>query len=73
MADKPLNLDPLADRVLNSLAARPEGAEIVLGGYFALQHYAGYRSTHDIDAWWRTQPSATTEAAIRTVMEEIAA
>jgi Nucleotidyl transferase AbiEii toxin, Type IV TA system len=72
VADKPRNLDPLADRVLISLAARPEAAEIVLGGYFALQHYADYRSTHDIDAWWRTQPSATTEADIRAVMEEIA-
>ncbi len=73
VADKPRNLDPLAERVLKSLAARPEAAEIVLGGYFALQHYADYRSTHDIDAWWRTHPSATTEAAIRAVMEEIVA
>ncbi len=73
MADKPRNLDPLADRILSRLAARPEGAEIVLGGYFALQHYADYRSTHDIDAWWRTRPSATTEAVIRAVMEVIAA
>lgn len=73
MADKPRNLDPLADRILDRLAARPESAEIVLGGYFALQHYADYRSKHDIDAWWRTRPSATNEADIRVVMEEITA
>ena len=73
MADKPRNLDPLAEKELESLAGRSEAAEIVLGGYFALQHYAGYRSTRDIDAWWRTHSAAATEAAVRAVMGEIAA
>lgn len=73
MAHKPRNLDPLAEKVLESLAGRVEAAEIVLGGYFALQHYAAYRSTHDIDAWWRTQPSAATENVIAEVMRNVAA
>ena len=72
MADKPRNLDPLAESILAQLAGIPESAEIVLGGYFALQHYADYRTTHDIDAWWRTRPSPTTERVIREVMQRIA-
>jgi len=71
--DKPRNLDPLAEKVLDRLAGRPEAAEIILGGYFALQHYLDYRTTHDIDAWWRTQPSAATENAIAEAMRSVGA
>lgn len=70
--NSPRNPDPLAVKVLNRLAGRPEGAEIVLGGYFALQHYTNYRITHDIDAWWLTKPSAATEHALREVMDLVA-
>jgi hypothetical protein len=69
---KPGNLDPLAEKVLDALTGRPEAAEIVLGGYVALQHYADYRATHDLDAWWRISPSAGTEQAIREVMQQVA-
>jgi hypothetical protein len=72
VAHKPRNLDPLAEQVLESLAGRSEAAEIVLGGYFALQHYADYRLTHDIDAWWKSQPSAATEQSIMEVMRQLA-
>ena len=72
MPDKPRNLDPLAEKVLDSLAGRPEAGEIVLGGYFALQHYIDYRTTHDIDAWWRTQLSAAAQRAIAQSMQEVA-
>ncbi len=72
MANKPRIVDPIAEEVLDRLAGRCEAAEIVLGGYFALQHYADYRATHDIDAWWRTKSSPAAEAVIRAVMQEMA-
>jgi len=69
----PRNLDPLAESILDGLAGRSEAAEIVLGGYFALQHYTDYRETHVIEAWWRTRPSLATGHAIREVMRQVAA
>jgi hypothetical protein len=70
---KPTQLDPLAETILDRLRLRPESAEIVLGGYFGLHHYLAYRKTHDIDAWWRGGPSRETAQAIREVMQEITA
>jgi len=70
--NKPETLDPLADRVLRELATRPEAAEIVLGGYVALQHHVDYRRTHDIDAWWRGRASQAAETAITAAMQKVA-
>jgi hypothetical protein len=69
---KPPSLNPLADEILKRLSTYPEASEIVLGGYFALQHYADYRLTRDIDAWWHTRASRPAEDAIRRVMTEVA-
>ena len=69
---KPTQIDPRAERVLTLLSGRPEACEIVLGGYFALQHYAAYRRTHDIDAWWKTRAHPATEQAIREAMQRLA-
>jgi hypothetical protein len=70
---KPDALSPLADKVLQELAARPEAAEIVLGGYVALQHHVDYRQTHDVDAWWRARASPEAESAIVDAMRNVAA
>jgi len=70
---KPARLDPLAERILSELSRDRAAAEIVLGGYLALQHYSDYRRTHDIDAWWRRGPTPDAETAIREVMKRIAA
>lgn len=70
---KPRRLDPLAERVLSLLAGRAEAGEIVLGGYFALQHYLDYRQTHDIDAWWRGRADPAAERVIREAMQRVAA
>jgi len=70
--NKPVTIDPRADKVLALLAGKPEASEIVLGGYFALQHYADYRRTHDVDAWWKTRANPKTEALIRQAMRLVA-
>src|SRR5947209_5887028 len=70
---KPAAIDALADEVLCLLSAKPEASEIILGGYFALQHYAHYRRTHDVDAWWRLRASPAAEQAIRQTMAAVAA
>jgi hypothetical protein len=70
---KPAQLDPLAEEVLARLAGRPEAAQIVLGGYFALKHYLDYRQTHDIDAWWQSRAGHEAVSAIEQVMGQVAA
>ncbi|MGA2230438.1 MAG: nucleotidyl transferase AbiEii/AbiGii toxin family protein [Tepidisphaeraceae bacterium] len=70
---KPENIDPLAEIILDRLRLNPASSEIILGGYFGLQHYLNYRQTHDIDAWWRQRASPQTAEAIRQVMQEVAA
>jgi hypothetical protein len=66
-------VDPLADRVLSLLSGKPEASHIILGGYFALQHYLDYRDTHDVDAWWKGRADAVAEEAIRQAMQQVAA
>jgi hypothetical protein len=70
--NKPVTIDARAEKVLSLLAGKLEAAEIVLGGYFALQHYADYRRTHDIDAWWKTRAIPITEQVIREAMQRVA-
>jgi len=65
--------DALSDSVLQKLAALPGVENIVLGGYFALRRFVDYRTTHDIDAWWRARSDPAAEASIRLAMLEIAA
>ena len=67
------HVDPVADRVLSLLSGRPEAGHIILGGYFALQHYLDYRQTHDVDAWWKDRADAVAEDAIRRAMQQVAA
>ena len=69
---KPPNLDPLADLILERLRQHAGSSEIILGGYFGLQHYLPFRETHDIDAWWRSTVSLATEESIRKVMYGLA-
>jgi len=69
---KPAAIDPRAEKVLSLLAGKPEAAEIVLGGYFALRYYVDYRQTHDVDAWWKTRAHPDAEALIREAMRRVA-
>jgi hypothetical protein len=72
MMNKPRHIDPLAEKVLSLLAGKPEASEIILGGYFALQHYVDYRTTHDINAWWKTRSVPAAELAIHNAMTNVA-
>lgn len=69
---RPPQIDPHAERVLTLLAGKREAGEIVLGGYFVLRHYADYRRTHNIRAWWKTRANGRTEELIRTAMRQVA-
>lgn len=68
-----MKIDPLAELILSELARRPGGGQVVLGGYFALQRYIDYRTTHDIDAWWKSRADPLAEAEIRAAMQKVAA
>lgn len=68
----PDRLHPLAKEILEGLRSRPEASAIVLGGGVALQHYCEYRDTIDVDAWWEGPVRASTQAAIREVMQAVA-
>ena len=70
---KPATIDPIADEILRQLSEKPEAAEIVLGGYFALSHYVDYRQTHDIDAWWKGRASPAAEKDICDSMHAVCA
>ena len=65
-AVKPTTLPEIAEELLTSLAKQPLSTEIVLGGGIALKHYADFRPTQDIDAWWRMDfnPEAVGQFAI---------
>jgi hypothetical protein len=74
---RPSKIDPLALEVLEKLRAHPNEAQnIVLGGYFALKHYIDYRSTADIDGWWRREISIEEREAtikrLRSIVAEVA-
>lgn len=69
---RPGRIDPLAAEMLEILRDSPAAGEIVLGGYFALQHYADYRPTRDLDAWWRTGRTEEALEAIRWASKAVA-
>ncbi len=69
---KPKDPNPFAAAFLERLEDQPEAEQFVLGGGFALKHYLDYRTTADIDAWWRTGPDARALAAARQAFADVA-
>jgi len=67
-----MEIDPLANDILAELSHYAGSRQVVLGGYFALRHHINYRTTHDIDAWWKTRADPQAEADIRATMQKIA-
>jgi hypothetical protein len=69
---RPEHPDPFAAAFLERLQNRPEAEQFVLGGGFALKHYLDYRSTADVDAWWRTIPDPVALDAAREAFASVA-
>jgi len=64
--------ESLATEILTALEGFPESGQLVLGGYFALSRFVDYRTTHDLDAWWKTRRTEATMARLRSVMSDVA-
>jgi hypothetical protein len=69
---RPNDLPQIAVEILDALAKQPLASEIVIGGGIALKHYANYRPTQDIDAWWKSAGNPEASNQIRAAMEMVA-
>lgn len=69
--EMPSQLDPLAKELLTGLQSCKAASHVVLGGYFALKHYCDYRLTHDVDAWWSEESTASDRKKVRAALKEI--
>jgi len=69
---RPTSLPKLAEEILDSVAQSSGATEVVLGGGIALKHYVDFRSTYDIDAWWRRDRDAQAIEQIKAAMQRVA-
>lgn len=53
-----------AEACLRALVEAELADRISLGGAMALMHYVDYRSTRDLDAWWRDDITAEEQGAV---------
>jgi Nucleotidyl transferase AbiEii toxin, Type IV TA system len=67
----PRELNALAADVLDKLRGQPAAEHIILGGGVALQHYCPYRTTVDLDAWWRDRARKDTEGLLEQVLTAV--
>lgn len=70
---RPTHLAPLAARCLEVLAERGLGDRISIGGAVGLLHYLDYRSTVDLDAWWRPEATGAERSEVERVIRELLA
>jgi hypothetical protein len=68
---RPKTLSVLAERVLEEFRGKPIAENIILGGGIALKHYDDFRSTQDIDAWWKEARNPETITALRSLIENV--
>jgi hypothetical protein len=69
---RPNSLPEIAERLLTRIAQEPLSSEVVLGGGIALKHYADFRPTQDIDAWWRESRNSDSLDQIVKAVTEVA-
>ncbi len=67
---RPTQISEPALACLDAIAASGLGERLSLGGAFGLAHYFEYRTTHDVDAWWREPVTAEERQKIIRVLEE---
>lgn len=65
----PNHTSEYAKLTLESLAAHQLGHRLSIGGGFGLLHYLDYRPTHDVDAWWAIDATASEQEAVLTAIE----
>lgn len=68
----PKTLDPIAREVLDRLRGTDVARSLILGGGVALAHYADFRPTHDVDAWWVGSASPEAISAIAGIVRGLA-
>jgi len=66
---KPTNISAYAEVCLQAISQEGLGHLLSLGGAFGLLHYWDYRSTHDVDAWWRPESGADERRRVVDVLE----
>jgi hypothetical protein len=70
---RPKSLPEIAEQLLARISKEALACEIVIGGGIALKHYADFRPTQDIDAWWRSTRNLEALQQISKAVAEIAA
>jgi hypothetical protein len=60
----PKEVSPFARSCIEALAVDGLGRHLSIGGAFGLAHFHEYRTTHDVDAWWRQPVSSEDRDAI---------
>lgn len=66
---QPTELSPYARACLTALVKANLANHISLGGAFGLFHYLEYRTTHDVDAWWSNDATASERRAVVDVLK----
>ena len=69
---EPGGLPPLAVQILTAISRAPWASRIILGGGIALKHYADFRETCDIDAWWNGAADAGVRADLGRILADVA-
>lgn len=67
---QPTQISEQALACLDAIAASGLGERLSLGGAFGLAHYFEYRSTYDVDAWWREPVTAEERQKIVRILED---
>lgn len=66
----PKSINRYASACLEALKSSGLGRYIVLGGAFGLAHYHEYRTTKDIDAWWRDDAGEKERESVTKLLEK---
>lgn len=67
--EKPQHLSEYAILCLESLSRSGLVDRLSLGGAVGLMHYAEYRTTHDVDAWWTLSTSSQERQEVVELLE----
>ncbi len=69
---RPETLPEIAEVTLEALSKEPLSENVILGGGIALKHYDDFRSTRDIDAWWKGTREEEAFARFHVLLDGVA-